>query len=76
MNSSEMMNNELIAMTLRQEIGIACGLTGILINLGHFLLFFVSGQAEKYHGHELVIGFGIVLVLFGVILLTDKKQKP
>jgi len=63
-------------MKLRQEIGIACGLTGILINIGHFALFFVSGQTERYHGHELVIGIGVVLALIGVMLLIDKKQEP
>lgn len=62
-------------MTLRQEIGITLGLTGILINVAHFALFFFSARPEKYHGHELVIGFGIVLTLVGVALMVDKKPE-
>ncbi len=62
-------------MTLRQEIGITLALTGILINLGHLALFFFSAQPEKYHGHELIIGFGFVLALVGVALMIDKKQE-
>ena len=63
-------------MTVRQKIGVTLGLTGILINVVHFALFFVSDKSEKYHGHELVIGFGFVLALVGVMLLIDKKQEP
>ncbi|MDQ3750920.1 MAG: hypothetical protein M3367_18165 [Acidobacteriota bacterium] len=62
-------------MTLRKEIGVILGLTGILINVVHLALFFFSDKPEKYHGHELVIGFGIVLALVGVMLLIDKKQE-
>lgn len=62
-------------MTLRQEIGVALALTGILINVGHFILFFFSAGPEKYHGHEPVIGFGIVLALVGAALTVDKKQE-
>lgn len=61
-------------MTLRQKIGITFGVTGILINVAHFLLFFFSERPEKYHDHELVIGFGIVLALVGVALMVDNKQ--
>lgn len=63
------------AMTWRQEIGIVLGLTGILINVGHLALFFFSANSEKYHGHELVIGFGIVLALIGVALMIDEKRE-
>lgn len=66
---------EVKAITLRQKIGITLGLTGILINVAHFGLFFFSAQSEKYHGHELVIGFGIVLALVGVALMVDKKRE-
>lgn len=62
-------------MTVRQEIGITLALTGILINVGHLALFFFSDKPEKYHGHELVIGFGIVLALIGVALTIDEKQE-
>lgn len=62
-------------MIVRQEIGITLGLTGILINVGHLALFFFSDKPEKYHGHDLVIGFGIVLALVGVPLTVDKKQE-
>lgn len=64
-----------VAVTLRQKIGITLGLTGILINVAHFVLFFFSDKPEKYHGHESVIGIGIVLALIGVALTVDEKQE-
>lgn len=62
-------------MTLRQEIGVILGLIGVLANTAHFALLFVSAKPEKYHGHELVVGFGIVLALVGLMLLIDRKQE-
>lgn len=64
-----------VAATLQQKIGITLGLTGILINVAHLVLFFFSAQQEKYHGHELVVGSGIVLALIGVVLMIDEKQE-
>lgn len=62
-------------MTLRQKIGIAFAIAGILINVAHFALFFFSDEPEKYHGHELVIILGIALVLVGVAMTVDNKQE-
>ncbi len=61
-------------MTLRQEIGIAAGAIGILINVVHFALVFFSEKPEKYHDHIWIVGFGVVLALGGVLLLMDKKE--
>lgn len=61
-------------MTLRQQIGIAASAIGILINIVHFALFFLSDKAERYHNHGWIVGFGLILALGGLLLLLDKKQ--
>lgn len=61
-------------MTLRQKIGITLGVTGILINVVHFALFFISDKPERYHEHGWIVGFGLILTLGGLLLLLDKKQ--
>lgn len=61
-------------MTLRQEIGIAAGAIGILINVIHFALLFLSDKPEKYHDHIGIVGLGAILALGGVLLLMDKEK--
>ena len=61
-------------MTLRQKIGIAASAIGILINVVHFALFFISDKPERYHEHGWIVGFGLILTLGGLLLLLDKKQ--
>lgn len=61
-------------MTLRQQIGIAASAIGILINVVHLALFFLSDKPERYHEHGWFVGFGLILTLGGLLLLLDKKQ--
>jgi len=62
-------------MTLRQKIGIAASAVGILVNVVHFALFFISDTPERYHEHGWIVGFGLILTLGGLLLLLDKKQE-
>ncbi len=62
-------------MTLRQEIGIISSAVGILINVVHFALFFISDKPERNHEHGWVVGFGLILAIGGLLLLLDKKKE-
>lgn len=61
-------------MTCRQQLGITLGLFGTLLNIAHFVLIFFSEKPEKYHGHELVVIFGTVLALIGLVLMIDEEK--
>jgi hypothetical protein len=64
----------MLTMILRKQIGITLGLIGTLVNIAHFVLIFFSEKPEKYHGHELVVLFGTVLALIGLVLMIDEKK--
>lgn len=62
-------------MGTRRIIGIAAGLAGIIISLGHLVLALVSNTPERYHGHEAVVAIGFALAVVGIMLLgTDRRR--
>ncbi len=60
-------------MGLRQYIGAVLGISGILINIVHFVMLFFSDKPEKYHDHFWIVGVGVLMAIGGLLLMSDKK---
>ena len=59
----------------RIVIGLALSLGGVATLLLHAALAVFSAVAERFHGHEILVGLALVAALIGLSLLYDEKRK-
>lgn len=62
-------------MSTRRIAGIVAGFIGVLISVGHLILALFDSTPERYHGHDVIVMIGFVLMVGGLILIGSDKQR-